>query len=140
MTGYKKLSTKSTVTARLFALILEMSGEEQKALLKELEDKRIKGKRKHVRRPLFMLVDYASQKGVYKDFTQNISESGVFIETRMPFRVGEDVTLTFPLPSRNEHLKIAGEVVRTDPEGIGVKFKLSDPDQQTMIEVLLKTI
>ncbi|MBW1797372.1 MAG: PilZ domain-containing protein, partial [Deltaproteobacteria bacterium] len=57
-----------------------------------------------------------------------------------PFSIGQDVTLTFPLPNHQEHIKINGEVVRSTPHGIGVKFKMADEDQETMVKSLLDTI
>jgi hypothetical protein len=50
----------------------------------------------------------------------------------MPFSVGQELSLTFALPTYQKHVKISGEVVRTSPRGIGVKFhiakELSDYD------------
>jgi len=117
-----------------------MSEEEQRALLKELEERLFEGKRKHERKPFLMAVDYSTQDHVYKDFIQNISAGGVFIQTNMPFSVGQEVSLTFPLPNYKKHIKIIGEVVRTTPQGVGVKFKMADQDQKAIIKSLLESI
>jgi len=58
----------------------------------------------------------------------------------MPFSVGQEVSLTFPLPNSQKHIKITGEVVRTSPQGIGVKFKMADWDQEMVIKSLLEMI
>jgi len=84
-----------------------------------------------------MVVDYSTEDHVYKDFIRNISAGGVFIETRMPFTVGKEVSLTFPLPDSQKHIKIIGEVARTTPHGVGVKFKTANKDQEAMIKSLL---
>ena len=140
MADYNKLSRDSTVTARLFALIISMTKEEQEALLKDLDERLFKGKRRYTRKPFFMVVDYASQDRSYKDFIHNISPSGVYIETRMPFSIGEDISLTFPLPGHEKQIKITGQVARTDQRGIGVKFKMSDEDQETFIKSIMEMI
>ncbi len=141
MNDFKKLSKESTISARLFALIIDMSKDEQRNLLKELEERiSKKGKRIDARKPFFMVVDYASIDHTYKDFIQNISSGGVFIETRTTFSIGQEVSLTFPLPSHQKHIKISGEIVRTDAKGIGVKFKMADQDQETFIKSLLEMI
>ena len=141
MNDRDELSKKPTITSRLFSLIINMTKDEQSSLLKELEDRiSTKGKRRHTRKPFFMVVDYSSKDRTYKDFIQNISPGGVFIETRMPFSIGQEVSLTFPLPSYDKHIKITGQVVRTDEAGIGVKFNMVDEEQETFIKSLLEMI
>ena len=85
---------------------------------------RVRERRKHVRKPFFMVVDYATQDRTYKDFIQNISTGGVFIETRMFLGAGQKVAMSFPLPNCQKHVKITGEIVRTSLHGVGVKFIL----------------
>jgi uncharacterized protein (TIGR02266 family) len=131
---------ESSVTARLLELIKKMSEHEQLTLFKELEERLFKGRRKHEREPFFMAVDYSTKDRFYKDYIQNISAGGVFIETRMPFRAGQEVSLTFPLPDYQKYIKIIGEVVRVTPHGIGVKFKMVNQDQGAMIKSLLQRL
>ena len=133
-------SNESSITARLVELIKNMSEDEQRTLLKDLEERLFEGRRKHVRKPFLMAVDYSTQDHVYKDFIQDISSGGVFIQTHMPFTVGQEVSLTFPLPSFQKHVKVIGEVVRSTPQGVGVKFKIADKDQEAMITSLLEPI
>ena len=129
---------ESSVTARLLEVIKAMSEDEQLALLKELEERLFKGRRKHEREPFFIVVDYSVEDRFYKSHIQNISAGGVFIETRMPFKAGQEVSLTFPLPDYQKYIKINGEVVRVTPRGIGVKFKMVNQDQEAMIKSLLE--
>lgn len=140
MADLNRLSDESTVTARLFDLILNMGENEQRTVLRELEKRLDKRKRKHIRKPFFMFVNYATQDLTYNDFIQNISAGGVFIETRTPFSVGQEVLLTFPLPNYLEHIKVAGEVVRTTVQGIGVRFKNVKPGQERRINSLIEMI
>ena len=145
MNEEKESSTKrSSISARLISKVIQMPEDEQWALLNELEGrapkKAPKGKREHPRKPFLMVVDYASPDRVYKDFIQNISPGGVFIETAIPFSVGQEISLAFPLPKSQKHVKIAGEVVHVEDRGIGVKFKLADQEHETLIETLLEMI
>jgi hypothetical protein len=71
-----------------------------------------------------MVVDYATRGRTYKDFIQNISIGGVFIETRTFLGSGQKVAMSFPLPNCKKHVKITGEIVRTSLHGVGVKFIL----------------
>ena len=131
---------KSSVTARLLEVIKAMSEDEQLALLKELEERLFKGRRKHEREPFFMAVDYSTKDRFYKDYIQDISAGGVFIETRMPFRAGQEVSLSFPLPNYQKYIKTTGEVVRISPHGIGVRFKTVGQDQEVTIKSLLQRL
>ena len=140
MTSFEIQSNESSITARLIELIKNMSEDEQRTLLKDLEEKPFEGRRKHVRKPFLMAVDYSTQDHVYKDFIQDVSTGGVFIQTHMPFTVGQEVSLTFPLPNYQKHIKVTGEVVRSTTQGVGVKFKMADQDQTAMITSLLESI
>lgn len=140
MSASGKKSNESSVLDRLYKLIKDMSEEEQLNLLKELEERLFKDKRQHERKPFFMVVDYCTGDRAYKDYIQNISAGGVFIETRMPFSVGQVVSLSFPLPDYQKYIKVTGEVVRVSPQGIGVKFRMVDQDQEAMIKSLLESI
>jgi Tfp pilus assembly protein PilZ len=135
-----KKPNESDVKARLLELIKNMSQDERLALLKELEERLFKDKREHQRKPFFMVLDYSTDDRVYKDYIQNISAGGAFIETHMPLSVGQEVSLSFPLPNYQKYIRIAGEVVRISPQGIGVKFKMVTQDQEAMIKSLLEMI
>jgi len=140
MTAFGKQLNESSATARLFELIRNMPEDEQLTLLKEFQERLFKGRRKHEREAFFMVVDYSVEDHFYKSHIQNISAGGVFIQTRMPFKAGQGVSLTFPLPGYQKYIKITGEIVRATPQGIGVKFKMIREDQEAMIKSLLAMI
>jgi len=140
MVTFDKQSDKSRLTDQIIELVKKMSEHEQRTLLKDLEESLFRGKREHIRKPFSMVVDYSTEDRAYKDFIQDISAGGVFIETHMPFSVGQQVSLSFPLPDYQKHVKITGEIVRSSPEGIGVKFKMVNQDQEAMIKSLLEMI
>jgi len=129
---------ESSTTARLFEMIKRMPEDEQLALLKELGERLSKGRRKHEREPFFMVADYSAEDRVYRDYIQNVSAGGVFIETSMPFTSGQEVSLAFPLPNYEKYIKIIGEVARVTPHGIGVVFKMVNQEQETMVKSLLE--
>ena len=129
---------ESSTTARLFEMIKRMPEDEQLALLKELGERLSKGRRKHQREPFFMVADYSTEDRVYRDYIQNVSAGGVFIETHMPFTSGQEVSLAFPLPNYKKYIKIIGEVARVTPQGIGVVFKMINQEQETMVKSLLE--
>ena len=112
-------------------LIENMYQEDPEIGLKEMEEWLYEGKREHYRKPFFTVVDFTTRGHAFKDFIKNISAGGVFIETSIPFNLGQELSLTFALPNCQKHIKITGEVVRVTPRGIGVKFGMPKQQQET---------
>jgi uncharacterized protein (TIGR02266 family) len=140
MTELSPQSKEFSTTERLIELVRGLPENDQQALLSELEKKQSGEKRKHPRKAYFMAVDYATEDRAYKDFIRDIGMGGVFIRTRMPFSVGQEISLSFPLPDQRRHVKINGEIVRAGEQGIGVRFKMNSKDQETEIESLLRML
>lgn len=108
-------------------MLMNMPVHEQDAVVREFEEKLFnKDKRRHLRKPYFMVVDYASHNRGYQGFIKNISTGGVFIATPTPIPIGQKVSMTFQLPVCKKHVEITGEIVRINGSGIGVKFKLME--------------
>lgn len=111
---------------RLFELINSMSDEEQRKLLRELEQRQSKDKRRHDRKPYSMSVDYVTNGHTKSGLIKDISVGGVLFETseiEESFSVGEEILLTIPYPDENRYVKIRGQVVRIEPKRIAVKFE-----------------
>ena len=111
------------VAALLWEQINRMWEDKQLPLFMRADDWKHEERRVHPRIPCLLLVDYATQYCVYRDFIKNVSVGGAFIESsRLP--IGPEITLTFSLFDAVKPLKITGQVVRLGPEGIGVRFRL----------------
>jgi Tfp pilus assembly protein PilZ len=126
MADSRKQSNKlniSVITTRLVDLILKMSAEERQTLLNELEEKHKKGNREFSRKDYKKEVDFVLNERIFRGFIQNLSASGMFIETSESFSEGQSIILTFELPEPGEHIKVFGKIVRLIPNvGFGVKF------------------
>ena len=116
-------SEEVNITSRLLNLIFDMSIEKKLRLLKFIDKWESNGARRHNRKPFLIPIDYTTKHVAFKDVIKNISASGIFIETRMPFTVGQDITMTFRLPKSRKLIQAVGEIVRSNSHGIGVKFK-----------------
>lgn len=130
---------------RLVELIHKMSDGRMKKLLEQLELERpeenvSEGERKRVRVDCFVSVDYADSERVFKDYIEDISTSGVFINTREAFSVGEEIVLSMSLSKDGSAFKIPAIVVRAAPEGIGVRFKTTSQVQEAIIESLIESV
>lgn len=126
-----KKMTVSAATSRLISLILKMSPAEILEILKLVEEKELEKKRRSPRINYFMEVDYVVGDRAFNGYINNISVDGVFIETSETFQKNSVITLTFALPNSQGHIRVAGKIVRTTPEGIGIAF---DMDIQTLLE------
>jgi len=126
MDDSRKQSNKpniSVITTRLVDLILKMSAKERQTLLNELEEKYKKGNREFSRKDYKKEVDFVLNERMFRGLIQNLSASGMFIETSESFSEGQRITLTFELPEPGEHIKVSGKIVRLIQDiGFGVKF------------------
>jgi hypothetical protein len=122
----KNKNTISAVTAQLFDIILKMSFEDRRTLLKDLMAKQDEAGRKFYRKNYLMSVEYAVHGDLYNGFISNISSGGVFIEcppdTVKRLSMGDPITLTFNHPDKKLHIKISGEIARLVDNGFGVSF------------------
>ena len=110
------------VQARLIRMIMAMSDAEKKELLAKWEQHRRQELRKYPRKSSFIPVECSSFEACFTDFIQDISNGGVFIQTDGHFFVGQQITLTFTIPKAGVDTTVAGEVVRVNTQGVGVKF------------------
>jgi Tfp pilus assembly protein PilZ len=93
----------------------------QKSNIKENSLKDSKELRKYQRKAYSKPVLFGTQDGVFEGLTKNVSPSGVYLETKENFEVGQIITLALPLKNKKK-FKIKGEVVWSDRRGFGVRF------------------
>ncbi len=140
MDDLQKTSERPSVTDRLISLVTELSMEQQETLLEELELRLSKERRYNTRKPFMTIVDFASQDRVYREFVQDISGTGVYIQTSGSFSVGQDIVLTFSFPDSQKHVKITGRIARVADSGIGVQFDIRNFREELPITSLLKML
>lgn len=132
---------RSDLINKLVALIMKMPPGEQYSLLNELKERVSRYKRKHYRKSVRTSVEYNAGGRSDKGFIHDISAAGVFIETRMPFRAKESISLNFSLPKApQKQVTIHGQIARISPDGVGVEFKPLSEDQKKVIKSLLEVL
>jgi Tfp pilus assembly protein PilZ len=62
----------------------------------------------------------------------------LFIETKRPFNVGEEIMLSFNMHGYDRPFKIKGNIVRSNQQGIGVEFKEVKPYIAEMLGTLVE--
>jgi uncharacterized protein (TIGR02266 family) len=130
------------LTGRIVELLQRMSTESLAHLVKDLEKEaaarmKMDGDRKDLRINCLISVDYSDSDRFFKDYIHDISPGGVFIKTREPFSIGEEIVLSLSLSDQENGFRIPAEVVRTSEEGIGVKFKIQSQVQEDIIASLV---
>jgi Tfp pilus assembly protein PilZ len=129
-----EVESERQLTNRLIKAVSMLSTERKKMLDELIKEWARLDYREDSRIDCFLAVDYSTRDRVYQDFINNLSNGGVFIETSVPFNVGQSLSLTFSVPSLNRTFKIAGTIVRTEDDGIGVQFtKKLTPYQKELI-------
>ncbi|UCH23781.1 MAG: PilZ domain-containing protein [Deltaproteobacteria bacterium] len=122
---------QGNLSSPLFKCIIDMSHEEQLALLVQLKEMSFDempektitlDERESARTPCFLAVDYQAEDSKHTKHILDISTGGVFIETIEPIAVGQEITLNFAFPESQEPLKVSGKIIWRNPKGIGVKF------------------
>ena len=72
-------------------------------------------------------ITYTVENKDFKSFMLDISPAGTFIETNEAFSAGQQISLSFALPTLPQQLNITGEILWKGMLGMGVKFnKLTD--------------
>jgi Tfp pilus assembly protein PilZ len=132
-----KLKQYNVQISRLIKLILELNESHQKALLKKGKKLLLKENRAH-RKACRIPVKYATFDRIYSDNIMNISQSGVFIETKRPIFIGEEILINFMIEGLDDLIKIKGEVVNASRLGIGIEFKDINPGILNNMKALLE--
>jgi Tfp pilus assembly protein PilZ len=131
------LKKYNVVIPKLFQIILNLPEEKQLALLQHAEELLIKERRSFIRKTCSIPVSYATYDRVYSNTIKNISQKGVFIETKRPLFVGEELILSFTMPGFGKAFKVKGEIVQVSRSGIGVEFKNMSPYVEEMMASLI---
>jgi type IV pilus assembly protein PilZ len=103
-------------------------------------------RRRSPRSPLEVRVDYSTVDAFFSEFTRDINEGGIFIETEQPAPLESMVSLRFRLPGSDEPVKVGGRVVRVsegragEPPGMAIEFEHLDATARRRIDEIVRTL
>jgi uncharacterized protein (TIGR02266 family) len=103
-------------------------------------------RRRSRRTELIVRVDYSTVDEMFSEFTRDINEGGLFIETDKPHQAGTEVSMQFHLPGSAEVLQTIGRVVRVSsgatgqPTGMGIEFDELTPDDRVKIDRIVRAL
>ena len=129
--------SETSVYEQLVGIIKNISEDKQLKLLELLKQWNEQGNRDYNRKSCLIAVDYSSQDRFFRDFIQNISAGGLFIETREVFIAGQEIGLTFSIPNSQIPFRISGRITRTSSEGVAVKFLKVTGYQEEILNALV---
>jgi len=124
----------------LSSLISSMSETKRCELLERLtswylsKHSELRGYSKHTelrgypRKPFKIPVELSKNGFTFVCLTQNISNSGVFIQTDFSFHIDQQITMILSPPKIEKDITVGGKIVRVDSRGIGVKYDELIPD------------
>jgi uncharacterized protein (TIGR02266 family) len=103
-------------------------------------------RRQHERENLKIPVDYSAVDAFFSEFTTNINEGGMFIETETPAPLDSAVQLQFRLPNLDRPVKVSGRVAwisdgkGESPAGMGIAFEELAPEVRRTINDLVRQL
>jgi uncharacterized protein (TIGR02266 family) len=110
--------------------------------------KRIRERRRFDRSPFVIRVDYRTVDEFFSDFSSNINEGGMFIETSKPHTPDTPVRLEFKLPGSADTVTVNGKVawVRKHeealqgPPGVGIQFESLSIEAKDAINRIVRNL
>jgi len=117
---------EDSVALRLIRMIFDLNSDQRLSLLKQVEEMSvmatINDKRGHFRKPFAMTVSFSCEGRLYSGVSQDMSNSGMFIQTRGDFSIGQDIELSMPFRNQQKPIKSLASIIRVDSDGIGVEL------------------
>ncbi|MEW6109874.1 MAG: PilZ domain-containing protein [Nitrospirota bacterium] len=102
--------------------------------------------RKAERCNVSLKVTYNSLDNFLTEYTQNVSNRGIFIKTKTPYEIGSDIDLLLYVPGLNEPIRIIGRVIHNnffsindENAGIGIEFVDIDAKSRERLIRFLRT-
>jgi Tfp pilus assembly protein PilZ len=135
-----KLKRYNLMFAKLLEVILIMSEEQQKTILKQANELVNGDKRDYNRKSCHLQVDFATSDRTHKGYIKNISHLGVFIEAKAPIMIGEEVLMLFKIKRKSKAVKLRGEIAHATRWGLGVEFTAKGPRFNQHIRNIIKHI
>ncbi len=93
-------------------------------------------------------VAYRTVGSFLSDWATNISQGGMFINTRRPLPVGSEVSILIQLPATEFPVKLSGKVTRVCPAGgdsgqapgMGIQFTDVDEPRREQLESFVQRL
>ena len=71
-----------------------------------------------------LVADCLTLSGAFRERVRNVSSKGAFLATTRKLDIGQEIAMTIPLAGSKATIRATGEVVRADPTGYGIEFRV----------------
>ena len=126
MNTYDHETDSALILEQLLRLIIDMPADKRLSLLNQLEEIAFEEdpsiKRDDSRKAYNKPVSFDFENFTYSGAIKDISTTGMFIETDESFKIGQLIMVNIPDSSDQSFVRVAGEIIRTESDGIGVQF------------------
>ncbi len=99
-------------------------------------------RRRSPRAPVVVRVEYSTVDAFFSDFSRDLNEGGIFIETDRPLEPESEVSLQFRIPGDDEPLRVRGRVAWStrggSRSGMGVEFEALPEEARERINDLVR--
>lgn len=106
-------------------------------------------RRRDIRAPIELRVEYKRLNTFFADYTKNISRGGTFIGTERPLDIGTEFIFALDLPTLSEPLRLRGRVMWTttpeeaskaNPAGMGIEFQYANDGERRELEKMVEQL
>jgi type IV pilus assembly protein PilZ len=106
-------------------------------------------RRRDVRAPIELKVEYKRLNSFFADYTRNLSKGGTFIATNKPLPIGTEFVFRLTVPNLEQPLEIHGKVAwtvapenatREAPAGMGIRFQYRDDEARAAIHGVIEKL
>ena len=133
----KAVKKYNTDILDLFEIIVSLDENQQRKLLQTAKSLFLREKRDKNRKSCRIPIYYATEEKVYTGYIRNISQTGLFIDTKRKLPVGDEILMTFRLHGLVKPIKIKGEIAHSKRSGVGIKFIDTNSKVMKVIRILV---
>lgn len=118
----------------------------QAEVVSDGDDEQSSERRRTNRASVTVRIAYATVDEMFSEFTRDINEGGLFIETDKPHQAGTEVSMQFHLPGSDEVVQTIGRVVRvsnggdSSPSGMGIEFDELTTEERGRIDAIIRAL
>lgn len=106
-------------------------------------------RRRHLRAPIELKVEYKRLNTFFADYTKNISRGGTFIGTERPLPIDTEFVFALTVPNLENPLRLRGKVIwivstseasKANPAGMGIEFQYKGEEERAEKESIVERL
>ena len=130
---YTPVDVEREIDTQLMNLLLE-SGQFRDETLSQRRNLR-----QFNRYDCLVAVEFRIDEENYQCYLRDLSQGGAYIETEQPVKMGQQLLLSLYSPMLQRSCIIAGQAVRKEAQGVGVRFEALASGQKQVINSLIES-